>query len=536
VNDSAADANFTLRATNGLFSDDSGQTRDPDAPAMAESATSAAEPVAEAAATPETPAVVVTTTQTTTVTTVEVAPVTDTAAVAVAPGTPVVVEQAVLTGTLPGDGIQHYLGLTPNERDGQMTMTLTFDPQDSQELARRMNFWVLDTDAFQRYVDGAPAGDVASAAGSRSFSGPANERVATFNATGLGPYIVIVYNNSTVPATYNLAVEGGLLKDDAAQTDTAKALGATVVVATTGEAAVTTTEAAVTTDAAATTTDAAATTTTARAGEPGGTYTVQAGDTLALIARDIYGDYTVYEAICSFNNLADCARIEIGDVINLPTQAQIDSNATAPAAAATPAAATTAAAATPAATPAATTATTAVTTTATATATTATTGTAAALPTATAVATPAGTPAATAPAATGDSIVDVAEANGNFTTLIRALTAAGLDDDLAGAGPFTVFAPTDAAFNALGAATVDALLKDTRKLQQILLYHVVGDEIVAGDLTNGMEVVTLQGSPVGFTLTNSGAKVQDSNIVVSDVEASNGVIHVIDKVMLPPVP
>ena len=132
--------------------------------------------------------------------------------------------------------------------------------------------------------------------------------------------------------------------------------------------------------------------------------------------------------------------------------------------------------------------------------------------------------------------MEVAEANGNFTTLIKALKAAGLDDDLAGAGPYTVFAPTDAAFNALGAATVDALLKDTRKLQQILLYHVVGDEIMSTDLTNGMEVVTLQGSPVGFTLTGATAKVQDSNIVVADVEASNGVIHVIDKVMLPPVP
>jgi len=132
--------------------------------------------------------------------------------------------------------------------------------------------------------------------------------------------------------------------------------------------------------------------------------------------------------------------------------------------------------------------------------------------------------------------VEVAEANGNFTTLIKALKAAGLDDDLAGAGPYTVFAPTDAAFNALGAATVDALLKDTRKLQPILLYHVVGDEIMSTDLTNGMEVVTLQGSPVGFTLTGATAKVQDSNMVVADVEASNGVIHVIDKVMLPPVP
>ncbi len=526
ANDSATDANFTISATNAVLTDDSGQARDPNAAMVAPEAA----PVVEAApvAAPVTETVATTVTTVTTTTTVEAAPVAEVAVVA--PGTPVVVQQAELKGSLPGDGVQHYLGLTPNERDGNISLTLAYDPQDNQELARRMNFWVLDAQGLQRYVDGTPASDVAVAAGSRSFTGPANERVATFNATGLGPYTVIVYNNSLVPATYSLAAVGGLLLDDAGQTDTAKALGVAAPVA--ASAATTATTATTATAATAATTTAAATT-PGREGEPGGTYTVKAGDTLALIARDIYGDYTLYQAICTFNGIADCARIEIGDVIKLPTQAEIGANATAPAAAATPAAAT------PAATTA-TTATTALTETVAATTTAATTGTTAGLPTATAVATtaaPVATPAAgTTPAATGSTIVEVAEANGNFTTLIKALKAAGLDDDLAGAGPYTVFAPTDAAFNALGAATVDALLKDTRKLQQILLYHVVGDEIMSTDLTNGMEVVTLQGSPVGFTLTGATAKVQDSNIVVADVEASNGVIHVIDKVMLPPVP
>ena len=147
---------------------------------------------------------------------------------------------------------------------------------------------------------------------------------------------------------------------------------------------------------------------------------------------------------------------------------------------------------------------------------------------------PTATPAAAA--ATGSDFVAVAEANGNFSILIQALEAAGLTDDLQGAGPFTVFAPTDAAFNQLGAATVDALLKDTRQLSQILLFHVVPNEVLADDLTNGLEATTLQGSPIEFTLTGSTAKVQDSNIIVPDVQASNGVIHVIDKVMLPPAP
>jgi len=157
-----------------------------------------------------------------------------------------------------------------------------------------------------------------------------------------------------------------------------------------------------------------------------------------------------------------------------------------------------------------------------------------------AAATPAATPAATATAAagadseSGNTLVDVATANGNFTILVRALKAAGLDDDLAGAGPYTVFAPTDAAFNALGAATVDALLKDTAKLRQVLLYHVVNGEVKSTALEDGLEAKTLQGGSIGFTLSGAAAKVQDSNIVVPDVEASNGVIHVIDKVMLPP--
>ena len=139
-----------------------------------------------------------------------------------------------------------------------------------------------------------------------------------------------------------------------------------------------------------------------------------------------------------------------------------------------------------------------------------------------------------AEAAPAGDIVDTAVAAGDFTTLVAAVQAAGLVDALKGEGPFTVFAPTDAAFAALPAGTVETLLEDpTGDLTQILLYHVVSGKVMAGDLSEGLTAPTLQGNELAFTLAD-GAKVNGVNIVVTDIETSNGVIHVIDSVLLPP--
>ncbi len=140
-------------------------------------------------------------------------------------------------------------------------------------------------------------------------------------------------------------------------------------------------------------------------------------------------------------------------------------------------------------------------------------------------------------AAMGDmaDIVDTAVAAGNFTTLVAAIEAAGLVDTLKGEGPFTVFAPTDEAFAALPAGTVDALLADpTGDLTQILLYHVVPGKVMAADLSDGLTADTAQGAPVTFTIDGDSVKVNDANVVAADIEASNGVIHVIDAVIMPP--
>lgn len=131
-------------------------------------------------------------------------------------------------------------------------------------------------------------------------------------------------------------------------------------------------------------------------------------------------------------------------------------------------------------------------------------------------------------------IVDTAVGAGTFTTLVAAVQAAGLVDTLKGEGPFTVFAPTDAAFAALPAGTVDDLLKPENKdkLTAILTYHVVPGKVMSTDLKNGMKAATVQGGEVTI-MTEGGVKVDAANVTTADIEASNGVIHVIDAVIMP---
>jgi uncharacterized surface protein with fasciclin (FAS1) repeats len=129
-------------------------------------------------------------------------------------------------------------------------------------------------------------------------------------------------------------------------------------------------------------------------------------------------------------------------------------------------------------------------------------------------------------------IVDTAVAAGSFKTLATFLQAAGLVETLKGKGPFTVFAPTDDAFAKLPAGALDALLKDKAKLTAVLTYHVVPGKVMAADVTKLKEAKTVQGGSVQVT-TAGGVKVDAANVVKTDVAASNGVIHVIDSVLMP---
>ncbi|NMG08087.1 fasciclin domain-containing protein [Brasilonema sp. UFV-L1] len=130
-------------------------------------------------------------------------------------------------------------------------------------------------------------------------------------------------------------------------------------------------------------------------------------------------------------------------------------------------------------------------------------------------------------------IVDTAVNAGSFSTLVAAVQAAGLVDTLKGAGPFTVFAPTDEAFAKLPAGTVDALLQDIPQLTKILTYHVVSGKVKAADVVNLDSAPTVEGSSVKIDASNGGVKVNDATVVTPDVEADNGVIHVIDTVLIP---
>ncbi|MEM7810380.1 MAG: fasciclin domain-containing protein [Planctomycetota bacterium] len=144
-------------------------------------------------------------------------------------------------------------------------------------------------------------------------------------------------------------------------------------------------------------------------------------------------------------------------------------------------------------------------------------------------------PATTAAYGAGGDIVDTAVAAGGFTTLVAAVKAADLVETLKGDGPYTVFAPTDEAFAALPEGTLDDLLlpENKEKLTQILLYHVVPGRVPASDVVNLVGADTAAGQKVSIAVEGDAVKVDGATVVSTDVEATNGLIHVIDAVLLP---
>lgn len=133
-------------------------------------------------------------------------------------------------------------------------------------------------------------------------------------------------------------------------------------------------------------------------------------------------------------------------------------------------------------------------------------------------------------------IVDLAVATDDLSTLVTAVKAAGLVETLQGDGPFTVFAPTNAAFEALPEGVLEMLLKPENKdqLTAVLTYHVVPAEVMSGDLEDGMKAGTVEGSEATVTINYGDVMVDNGNVVMADIDASNGVVHVIDAVILPP--
>lgn len=130
-------------------------------------------------------------------------------------------------------------------------------------------------------------------------------------------------------------------------------------------------------------------------------------------------------------------------------------------------------------------------------------------------------------------IVDTAMSAGTFSTLVAAITAAGLDTALKSPGPFTVFAPSDDAFSKLPSGTVESLLEDLPTLRKILEYHVVSGKVMAADVVKLSEATTTQGEDVKITASSGSVKINEATVTMPDVEADNGVIHIIDSVLLP---
>ncbi|PKK83213.1 MAG: Nex18 symbiotically induced protein [candidate division Zixibacteria bacterium HGW-Zixibacteria-1] len=131
------------------------------------------------------------------------------------------------------------------------------------------------------------------------------------------------------------------------------------------------------------------------------------------------------------------------------------------------------------------------------------------------------------------NIVETAVAAGSFNTLVTAVKTAGLVDALSGEGPFTVFAPTDAAFEMLPKGTVEALLKDKEKLSAILTYHIVSGKVMSSDVAKLKTAKTLNGQEVSIKSDDKNVMIDNARVVQTDIECSNGVIHVIDAVILP---
>ncbi len=130
-------------------------------------------------------------------------------------------------------------------------------------------------------------------------------------------------------------------------------------------------------------------------------------------------------------------------------------------------------------------------------------------------------------------IVDTAISAGQFTTLVKAVQAAGLVDTLKGEGPFTVFAPTDEAFAKLPAGTIESLLANPDKLRQVLTYHVVPGKVMASDVVKLSKAKTVQGQEATIKVSGGKVKIDNAQVVKTDIMTSNGVIHVIDSVILP---
>ena len=406
-----------------------------------------------------------------------------------------------VSGGLNEQFAKHYLGVEIVDTGQPATIKMVYDPQDSQQVDDSSGFYVFKQTGYDRYLNASPPSDSVFLTGSLESMDGIKRKVVEVSVDDVSDIVALVtYNDTTMAFSYTLTGENILFLDDSGE----QVEGDRVVVQQPADGT-SDPPAAVGTDIA-----------------PGSSYTVQTGDTLGTISLRAYGSTTNWSAICTANSLTNCDIIESGDLLTIPILAQTDTSGTG--GTATPAAT---AAATADAMPEATAAATAA-------------ATAEAMPEATAAATPEATaeamPEPTSQAETGGSnLIEVAEDYEQLDILLLALDLAGLSATIAGGGPYTIFAPTNAAFASLPEARLDMLMADSALLAETLKFHVVSGSLKTTDLASLSTLTTLQGGTIDVSTGSDGAlSVEGISIVTSDVEASNGVIHFIHQLLPDP--
>ena len=406
-----------------------------------------------------------------------------------------------VSGELNEQFAKHYLGVEIVDTGQPVTIKMVYDPQDSQQVDDSSGFYVFKQTGYDRYLNASPPSDSVFLTGSLESMDGIKRKVVEVSVDDVSDIVALVtYNDTTMPFSYTLTGENILFLDDSGE----QVEGDRVVVQQPADGT-SDPPAAVGTDIA-----------------PGSSYTVQTGDTLGTISLRAYGSTTNWSAICTANSLTNCDIIETGDLLTIPILAQTDTSGTG--GTATPAAT---AAATADAMPEATAAATAA-------------ATAEAMPEATAVATPEATaeamPEPTSQADSGGSnLIEVAEDYEQLDILLLALDLAGLTATIADGGPYTIFAPTNAAFASLPEARLDMLMADSALLAETLKFHLVSGSLKTTDLASLSTLTTLQGGTIAVSTGSDGSlSVEGISIITSDVEASNGVIHFIHQLLPDP--
>jgi uncharacterized surface protein with fasciclin (FAS1) repeats len=399
------------------------------------------------------------------------------------------VQSVRVTGELNEQFAKHYLGLEVIDTGQPVTIKMDYQPQDSQQLDDNSGFYVFKADGFERYTNASPASATAFRTGSKQLMEGIKQKTAQVGADHASTIVTLVtYNDTTMSLSYTLTGENVKFIDESGEQVDGDRMPAPAQ--TTEEAAT----------PAPTGTDITL----------GSSYTVQSGDTLGTISTRAYGTDRYWSAICTANSLANCDHIEIGDVLTIPTQAQADEYLSG--SVATPAPTTDAMPA----------------------------PTAEAMPEPTAE--PTATPTAEAmpePTEEADSglgnLIEVAEDYEELDILLLAVDLAGLSATISDGGPFTIFAPTNAAFATLPEARLDMLMADSVLLAETLKYHVVSGTLTATDLATQTSLTTLQGGTISISTNDDGElTVEEVTILTSDVMASNGVIHFIHQLLPDP--